>query len=175
MEAIINGILAFIEYFFLFNFVKPYEAAIHYRCGKVRRVVGPGMWWRLPIIDLIEVHQITTTTLSIPAQSLITKDKKQIVAKSMVKYNISDIKDFYLNVADPVDAISDVTQGIIKEQVMNRTWDECTDNQLDNVITRKVRNEVKKWGFDVEKVTLTDIGLIKSFRLFNEQIQLESK
>ena len=41
---------------------------------------------------------------------------------------------------------------------------------IDNEITKKLRIEVKKWGINVEKVTLTDIGLISSIRLFNENI-----
>lgn len=170
-DKLYEGIIQFLEYFYLFNFVKPYEMGMHYRKGKFLRVVEPGMWWRWPIIDLIEVHTVTTTTLSIPTQSLTTADDKQIVVKSMVKYKIADIKSFYLNINDPVDAISDTTQAIIKEQIINKTWNECRDNNLDNEITKKLRTQVRKWGFDVECVTITDLGLIRSYRLFNEAIK----
>ena len=69
---------------------------------------------------------------------------------------------------DSKDAIADTTQAIIKEQVTTRKWEDCNNLKLDNDITIKLRREVKKWGIYIDKVTLTDIGIIKSIRLFNE-------
>ena len=51
---------------------------------------------------------------------------------------------------------------------MSMTLDECTDQDLDNTLTKKVRVEAKKWGVEVQQVTLTDLAPIKSFRLIND-------
>lgn len=73
-----------------------------------------------------------------------------------------------LTVYDAQDAIADTTQSIIKTQIAEKNFEECVSNEFDNTITKKLRNEVKHWGIDIDKVTLTDIGQIKSLRLFNE-------
>lgn len=167
-DKLVDFLLNFIEDVLPLVIVKEYDRGVHFRGGKFLKVVEAGICWKIPFLDKVETRTVVTTTLSIPTQSLTTKDGLQIVAKGVVKYSISSIKDVILEVYDPVDAISDTTQAIIKEQITGRTWDEVKDNETDNTITKKVRVEVKKWGINIEKVTLTDIGIIKSLRLFNE-------
>ena len=48
------------------------------------------------------------------------------------------------------------------------TLEECTDTELDNTLTKKVRVEAKKWGVEVQQVTLTDLAPIRSYRLIND-------
>lgn len=168
LDRLVDFLLNFIEDFIPLVIIKEYDRAVHFRGGKFLKIVNPGICWKLPFIDKVEVRTVVTTTLSIPTQSLTTKDGKQVVVKSVVKYDVESIKDLVLEVYDPVDAISDSTQAIIKEQIANRTWEEVVDSETDNIITKKVRLEVKKWGINIKKVTLTDIGVIKSLRLFNE-------
>ncbi len=149
-------------------FVKQYDNGIFLRMGKFVRVVKPGVVWKIPFIDKIETQTIVTTTLSVPTQSVLTLDKKALVVKGVVKYKIVDVEKFMLTVYDAQDAIADTTQSIIKTQIAEKNFEECVSNEFDNTITKKLRNEVKHWGIDIDKVTLTDIGQIKSLRLFNE-------
>ena len=167
-DKLIEFLLNIIEDIMPVFFVKQYNNGILLRMGKFVRVVKPGVVFKIPFLDKVEITTIVTTTLSVPTQSVITKDKKQLVVKSVVKYKISDVELFMLNVYDSTDAISDITQAIIKEQISLRTFEECTDNDFDNTVTKKLRVEMKKWGIEVDRVTLTDIGQIKSLRLFNE-------
>lgn len=170
LDKLIDFFLNLIEDILPITFVKEYDRGVVFRAGKYRSTLEPGPWWKIPFIDKVETTCVTTTTINVPTQSLTTSDQKQIVVKAVVKYKITDIKAFYLNVQDAKDAISDTTQAIIKERITGKTWMECADNQMDNDITKKVRGAVKHWGIEIEKVTLTDIGLIRSLRLFNETI-----
>ena len=140
------------------------------RGGKFLKVINPGFHFKIPFFDDVLKSVVVVTTLTIPVQSITTKDNKDVVVKSVVKYTIDDIKAFILNVYDAIDAISDTTQAIIKEQITTKTWEQCRNPNVDNEITKKLRVEVKKWGINIEKVTLTDIGIIRSIRLFNENI-----
>ena len=167
-DKLIEFLLNIIEDILPVFFVKQYNNGILLRMGKFVRIVRPGVVFKIPFLDKVETITIVTTTLSVPTQSVITKDKKHLVVKGVVKYKISDVELFMLNVYDATDAISDITQAIIKEQIALRTFDECTENDFDNTVTKKLRVEVRKWGIEVDRVTLTDIGQIKSLRLFNE-------
>ena len=51
---------------------------------------------------------------------------------------------------------------------MNNDWSFCKNNELDNLLSKKIRAEVKKYGVDVEQVTLTDIAKIRTIKLINE-------
>jgi regulator of protease activity HflC (stomatin/prohibitin superfamily) len=167
-DKLIEFLLNIIEDILPVYFVKQYDNGILLRMGKFIKVLKPGLTFKIPFLDKIETTTIVTTTLSVPTQSVITKDKKQLVVKGVVKYNIFDVELFILTVYDATDAISDITQAIIKEQISLRSFDQCTESDFDNTITKKLRVEVKKWGIEVERVTLTDMGQIKSLRLFNE-------
>ena len=49
-----------------------------------------------------------------------------------------------------------------------QSLEECTDSELDNILTKKVRVEARKWGVEVQQVTLTDLAPIRSYRLIND-------
>lgn len=170
LDSLIQWLTSIIEHLSPFVIVKQYENGIQLRFGKYLRNLEPGLYIKIPFIDEILTQHVVLTTLSLPAQSLVTSDNKNIVVEAMVKYKIIDAQIFLLEVYDSVDAVSDISQGIIKELIMSSTWEQCRDNELDNGITKKVRNELKKFGVYVDKVTLTSISEIRTFRLINHSI-----
>lgn len=151
-----------------FVIIRDYEEAVLLRFGKFKSVLKPGMHFKLPFFDEVIDQHVVVTTLSLDAQSLYTKDKQNIVVKGVIKYKISDVKIFLLEVFDAQDALSDMSQSIIKNVIMSMTMDECTDSELDNTLTKKVRVEARKWGVEIQQVTLTDLAPIRSFRLIND-------
>lgn len=153
-----------------FVIVNPYEEGVLNRLGKFKKIVSPGIHFKIPIVDEVITQYTVTTTLSLPAQSLYTIDKQNIVVKGVVKYKITDVKVFLLEVYDSQDAISDMTQSIIKNIIMSKTLDECIDPEIDGVLTKKARVEVRKWGVEINQVTLTDLAPIRSFRLINDVV-----
>jgi modulator of FtsH protease HflK len=151
-----------------FIIIKQFQNGVHLRNGKFKRVLLPGLHFKLPLFDEIIEQHVVTTTMSLPAQSLYTKDKQNIVVKTMVKYKIKDVQIFILEIFDATDAISDITQSIVKKLVVARTLDECISHDLDSDLTTKVRNKVKSMGVEIEQITLTDIAPIRSIRLIND-------
>lgn len=147
-----------------------YEEAVLLRNGKFIKVLGPGFHVKLPIFDEVISQHVVVTTLSLPAQSLYTQDKQNIVVKGVIKYKISDVKIFLLEVFDAQDALADMTQSIIKNIIITTPLEQCLDLELDNLLTKKVRVEAKKWGVDIQQVTLTDIAPIRSYRIINDSV-----
>ena len=148
--------------------IRDYEEAVLLRFGRFKTVLKPGMHFKIPLFDEVIDQHVVVTTLSLDAQSLYTLDKQNIVVKGVIKYKISDVKTFLLEVYDAQDALSDMSSSIIKNVIMSMTLDECTDSELDNVLTKKVRVEARKWGVEVQQVTLTDLAPIRSFRFIND-------
>ena len=151
-----------------FIIIRDYEEAVLLRFGRFHSVLKPGIHLKLPFFDEVIDQHVVVTTLSLDAQSLYTKDKQNIVVKGLIKYKIADVKTFLLEVYDAQDALSDMSQSIIKNVIMSMTLEECTDTELDNTLTKKVRVEAKKCGVEVQQVTLTDLAPIRSYRLIND-------
>ena len=151
-----------------FIIIRDYEEAVLLRFGRFHSVLKPGIHIKLPFFDEVIDQHVVVTTLSLDAQSLYTKDRQNIVVKGLIKYKIADVKTFLLEVYDAQDALSDMSQSIIKNVIMSMTLEECTDTELDNTLSKKVRVEARKWGVEVQQVTLTDLAPIRSFRLIND-------
>jgi regulator of protease activity HflC (stomatin/prohibitin superfamily) len=148
--------------------IPSYEEAVLLRNGKFKKVLTPGFHVKLPVFDEVIQQHVVVTTLSLSPQSLYTKDRQNIVVKGVIKYKIADVKVFLLEVFDAQDALADITQSIIKNIVISLPLEQCIDPDIDNLLTKKVRVEARKWGVDVQQVTLTDIAPIRSFRIIND-------
>lgn len=170
-DKLIDFLIEIIDKILPFWIIKEYQNGVLLRFGKYKKTLKPGLHWKIPFADEIITHHIVTTLLSIPVQSLTTKDDQQIVIKAVVRYLVEDVRPVLVEVYDAENAISDVTQSIIKKQIHIRTWKQCNDEDVDNEITKKLRVEVRKWGINIESVTMTDMGIAPSVRLFNEQIK----
>ncbi len=113
--------------------------------------------------------------MNLTEQSVTTKDNVAVVVKAVIKYEISDIEKLLLEVNDPVDAISDMTQGIIREKIINRNYVECNDGVLTSEILRSAKIEAKKWGISILDITLTDLAQMRSIRLLNTTNNINGK
>ena len=169
-DKLIEFLISIIDHINPIVIVKEYEEAVLLRFGRFKRVLTKGLHFKYPFFDMFVSQHTMWTTLTLPAQSLVTNDGQDIVIKSMVKFRVNDVKIFCLELYDSTDAVSDISQGIIKGIVMEKDWSLCISNDLDTLLTRKIKSAVKKYGVEVEQVTLTDIAKIKTIRLINENI-----
>ena len=144
------------------------DNGVRLRFGKWKEDLIPGFYWKIPFVDEILTHTVLWTTYSTPAQSLTTKDGKDVVIKLVIKYKIFGIRTFLLEVWDAIDAISDMTQGIAFDLVKSKTWDELQHEDTKKEITKKAKSEAKRWGIEIETVTLSDLAKIRSIRLLND-------
>lgn len=168
LEKLLEVILQWITDLLPVVIVPSYEEGVLLRFGKFKKVLLPGLHFKIPLGDEVIRQHVVITTLSLPAQSLYTADKQNFVVKGVIKYKITDVKTFLLEVYDAKDALSDMTLSIIKNIITSLPSDKCTDPDLDTILTKKSRSEAKKWGVDIQQVTLTDIAPIRSFRLIND-------
>ena len=169
-DKLIEFLISIIDHINPIVIVKEYEEAVLLRFGKFKKVLPKGLHLKYPFFDMFVSQHTMWTTLTLPAQSLVTKDGHDIVIKSMVKFRVFDVKIFCLELYDSTDAVSDISQGIIKGIVMESEWERCISNGIDTLLTKKIRSEVKKYGVEISQVTLTDIAKIKTIRLINENI-----
>lgn len=167
-DKLIDFLIGFIDKALPIVIVNEYDGGVLLRGGKFVKVLTGGAWYfKIPFWDEPITTTVVTTTMALPEQSLTTKDGKQVVVSCIVKYSVGDVKILLLETFDANDAISDTTQGIIKQVITESNYKEIT-NDIDKEITTKARREAKRWGVDIDKVTLTNFGEIISVRLFND-------
>jgi regulator of protease activity HflC (stomatin/prohibitin superfamily) len=166
-DKLIDVLLTFGEKLVPCTVINEYEKGVLLRMGKFKDVLEPGFHWKIPFADNVMNQTVVPTTMNLGSQSLTTLDDINVVVSGVVKYEVSDVKVLLLEVYDAMDAIADMTQAIIKELVMQRKWEDLQGVEIDKAITQKARTEAGKWGLKVIKVTLIDVGKIRSLRMFN--------
>jgi membrane protease subunit HflK len=150
-----------------FVIVEQWNGAVQLRYGTFIKVLSPGIHFKIPFFDSIIECPVITQSVNLPSQTLTTLDDEGIVLKSIIRYRVSNIQTYLLSVMHANDVLIDTTQGMIRDVVELTTWDDLVD--VNETITNKVKEYVVRWGIEVEAVTITDLGIVKSFRIFGDE------
>jgi len=150
-----------------FVIVEQWNGAVQLRYGKFIKVLYPGIHFKIPFFDSVIECPVITQSVNLPSQTLTTLDDESIVLKSIIRYRVSNIQTYLLGVMHANDVLIDTTQGMIRDVVELTTWDDLVD--VNETITNKVKEYVVRWGIEVEAVTITDLGIVKSFRIFGDE------
>jgi len=152
-----------------FVIIEQWNGAVQLRCGKFIKVLSPGIHFKIPFFDSIIECPVITQSVNLPSQTLTTLDDESIVLKSIIRYKVSNIRTYLLGVMHANDVLIDTTQGMIRDVVELTTWNDLVD--VNETITNEVKEYVVRWGIEVEAVTITDLGIVKSFRIFGDEGQ----
>jgi regulator of protease activity HflC (stomatin/prohibitin superfamily) len=150
--------------------VMEYELGVFYRNGHFKKDCPTGGYFKIPFIDKIDIYNSTDITSSLPPQSLITKDKKQVVVRIMIKWCIEDVTLFGNKIFGEYDVISDIGQSSVREIVSARSIDEFASLGVDRAIRDKLKSYLSTYGIKVINVAIIDFTECRSYRLFNESI-----
>jgi len=152
-----------------FVIVEQWNGSVQLRFGKFIKVLYPGIHFKIPFFDSVIETPVITQSVNLPSQTLTTLDDESIVLKSINRYKVSNIQTYIFSVMHANDVLIDTTQGIIRDVVERTTWNNLVD--VNETITNEVKEYVVRWGIEVEAVTITDLGIVKSFRIFGDEGQ----
>jgi len=100
------------------------EQAVVLRLGKFHETVGSGLQWNPPLIDRVTVVRVTEER-QYPARGLMLTQDENIVELTLnVQYNISNARDFVLNVRDPEVSLQHATDSALRHVVGGSTLDD---------------------------------------------------
>lgn len=146
----------------------PYQGGVVLRLGLAHRIIGPGLSWKIPLVEHVLEATTCMTTMRLPPQTLTTKDGVGVVTSCLVKYSIKDVEPFLLGVVHQADVLTDITMGTVLSAVASMTYDELRAALPERDILEAVRKLVNKHGFRIESVTFVDFGKVRSLRLVTD-------
>ena len=147
--------------------VEEWNAGVHLRYGRYINTLNSGVHFKIPFFDNIIECPVITQSVNLPSQTLTTLDDESIVLKAIIRYKVINVRTYLLGVMHANDVLIDTTQGMIRDVVELTTWEDLVD--VNSKITQEVKEYVVRWGIEVEAVTITDLGLVKSFRIFGDE------
>jgi len=149
--------------------VQPYAGAVHVRLGKVKRVLEPGWYLKLPVVDHILDDHVTSRTHQITGQATTTKDGIEIGYTAVVTYKISDIEKATIKVTEVKDAIVDACTGNIGTMLSNTDYLDIVHGDKNEELMKLCRARAWKWGIEVEDVQLAGVCRVRNIRLSGER------
>jgi len=149
--------------------VSDFEGGVILRFGRFHREIAPGLHWKLPLADNAIVTSTVTTTMALRPQTLTTRDDLTIVVSAIVKYHISDVRAYLLDIWDSADVINDLTLGAIRQIVASVNYADLRGHVIEEEVLNQIKDDACRYGVDIHKVTFADLGKVKSLRLITNE------
>ena len=149
--------------------IEEWNEAVLLRFGKFVKVLKPGIHFKIPFFDSVWETETITQSIDMNPQSITTADGKNIVVKAIIRFSVVDTKTYVMSIMKPHDVLVDTTQGMIREIIEERNWEDLVD--VEDELTQRIGEKLKEWGISIERITLTDLAEIQSIRLIGDAVE----
>jgi len=141
--------------------VKEYERAIVFRLGRLIGAKGPGLIFRIPIVDSLRVIDLRTVTFDVPRQRIITRDNITIEVDAVAYYRVADPVKAVVTIKDYIIATNLLGQSMLRDLLGQFELDEilARREELGKKLTELLDIATDPWGIKVTSVTIKDVIL----------------
>ncbi|WP_409977129.1 SPFH domain-containing protein [Pseudoruegeria sp. SHC-113] len=137
------------------------------RFGRLRSVLGPGINFIVPFLDVVR-HKISILERQLPnaTQDAITADNVLVQVETSVFYRILEPEKTVYRIRDVDAAIATTVAGIVRSGIGEMELDEVQSNrqQLIASIKQQVEDAVDNWGIEVTRAEILDVNLDQATR-----------
>jgi regulator of protease activity HflC (stomatin/prohibitin superfamily) len=148
--------------------VAPWEQGLRVRGGKHVTVLGAGLHWRVPFLDVIHVQSVRRRTSQVCTQTVATMDGRTVMVGATLGYAVKDIALLYDRLHHAEDTLSNIVAVAIAGRVSSGSREELTAGELARLVTEDVRPELSSVGLDQIDVRITDFAPMRAFRLVQD-------
>lgn len=132
------------------------------RLGRLRAVLGPGINFIVPFLDVVR-HRISILERQLPSatQDAITADNVLVQVETSVFYRIIEPEKTVYRIRDVDAAIATTVAGIVRSGIGKMELDEVQSNRQELISQIKVQVEdaVDDWGIEVTRAEILDVNL----------------
>jgi len=164
---IINSIAQFLSKLLQWWFtVMPWEQAIRVRKGNIVRVLGAGLYFKIPFLYSIYIQTTRMRMVDMPMQTMSTKDGHAITVKASYGYTIFDIFKLYKSLFHPEITMASMIMGDVSEYIRTKNIEDVKPNELSDYVNGKVKEF--DYGLKDVSVRITTFAIVKTFRLMQD-------
>ena len=141
---------------------REYERAVLFRFGRLLDPPrGPGLVFKIPIVDQWVKVDLRTITLNVPPQDVITKDNVPAKVDAVAYFKVVDPKDAIVQIADYMEATSQIAQTTLRAVLGQHVLDELlSEREKINAILQGIIDEATgPWGIKVSIVEVKDVEI----------------
>jgi len=159
---LLPGILLGVALLFAIKVVDQWEKAVILRFGRFRELAGPGLFWIIPVVDLIShlVDQRVRAT-DVTAESALTRDTVPVNVDAIVFWLVWDAEKAVLEVQSFFDAIFLASQTSLREAIGRHDLAEMITERekLGQELQKLLDEKTNPWGITVQSVEIRDVRI----------------
>lgn len=141
--------------------VREYERAVVFLLGRFQRVMGPGLFLLIPVVQQMVRVDLRTRVLDVPPQDIISKDNVSVQVSAVVYYRIVDPAHAIIEVQQFDLATSQLAQTTLRSILGQHDLDTmlAEREQLNAGIQAILDQQTDAWGIKVTNVEIKNIDL----------------
>jgi regulator of protease activity HflC (stomatin/prohibitin superfamily) len=174
--VLLTGII--LIFFSFIYIIKQFERSIILRLGKYHKQIGPGINYRIPIIDNVLVIDIRERVREFKAERMLTKDNVPVTIDAILRYKIIEDRtnDAILNVENFNEMIQQVSQTTLRNNIGSSLFQDILSKreEINQHIRSIISNEASNWGIEVAGVEIRQVIIPKELEAaMSKQAQAE--
>ena len=161
----------------LINMCRQGEQIVVERLGKFHKVVGPGYFFAVPLIDRL-AYVVDTRERGIDARSLVSSaDGVGVAASGQALIRFVDAEKAAYGSSNPYLAIKQAVQMALRNAVAKSTYDEAIKSRpkINSLVEQELRAVSDQWGAHLDHFAVTDIGPENRPPSFGDEPFLENR
>ena len=154
-------LIAAIILFMSVTVIREYERAVVFLLGRFQRVMGPGLFLLIPVVQQMVKVDLRTRVLDVPPQDIISKDNVSVQVSAVVYYRIIDPAHAIIEVERFDVATSQLAQTTLRSILGQHDLDTmlAEREQLNTGIQAILDQQTGAWGIKVSTVEIKNVDL----------------
>ncbi len=157
--GVIAFVIAFVAYLAI-RVADQWERVVILRLGKFRSLKGPGLFFIIPVIDVIPYWIDTRViTSSFKAEKTLTKDTVPVDVDAVLFWKVVDPKKAALDVADYQSAINWASQTALRDVIGKTMLSDMLEGRekISGELQKIIDERTEPWGINVISVEVKDV------------------
>ena len=136
------------------------ERGVVFRFGKLMdQEVTPGLHWNPPLIDQVQLVNVTQVQSHSHQASMLTKDENIVDISLTVQWVIASAADYLINVRDPKKSLDQATESALRHVAGSSTMNQVITDGREAIaieVQERLRTYLKSYGtgIDITKVNI---------------------
>ncbi|QTE37500.1 SPFH domain-containing protein [Mucilaginibacter gossypii] len=164
IKGLIDYLLNIVKFWIV---VQPWEQGIRVRFGKYQKLLPGGVHFRIPFLDTVYIQCDRLRVISMPMQTLTSKDFKTVTLNGSIGYEISDIELLYNQMVHPELTISNIAMGAIADFIYQNEIANIAAIDIENVVLSKLKTT--PYGINIGYFKLLNFAVVRTYRLIQDQ------
>lgn len=141
--------------------LREYERGVMFRLGRLVGARGPGLFFIIPFIDVMQKVDLRVVTMDVPSQEAITRDNVTVKVNAVVYFRVVSPEDAMTKVEHYIRATSLLSQTTLRSVLGQSELDEllAQREKLNQILQKSIDEQTDPWGIKVSLVEIKDVEL----------------